>query len=151
MWITQVWGAIKGAMAGLFGGSTSGKSPIETVADIADNYKPGQVTQHNMEVESVKVGDESQKEARTFLPKKEGDSWFDTLVDGVNRLPRPLFAFWAFGELAGLIAPPQHLNTLNPVVLNIIWTVIGFYFGIRTITQDLPKLIESWKSMKENT
>ena len=141
-WIKAAWNAV-------FGGSTSGKSVAETVAETVDNYAPGQVTQHKMEVEDVKVGDESQQAARQFQATKMGTTWFDTLIDGLNRLPRPLFALWAFGELSGLLSVPPGLNTLHPIVLNIIWTIIGFYFGIRTISQDLPKMAEAWKILRE--
>lgn len=144
-WIKSAWAVVTGA----FGGSKSGKSIVETTADIVDNYKPGQVTQHKMQIEDVQVGDASQSAARNFQAQKMGDTWFDVLVDGLNRLPRPLFALWAFCELSGILPVPPGLNTMHPIVLNIIWTIIGFYFGVRTISQDLPKIIESWKAMRD--
>jgi hypothetical protein len=127
---------------GLFGGG-GGKGVVETVADIADNYNPGSVTQHKMEVETTQVEDASQASARGLVLATHEDS-FNAFVDGLNRLPRPLFAFWAFAVVAGVLPPPP-LNNVNPIVLNIIWTVIGFYFGVRTITQDVPKLIAAFK------
>ncbi len=142
-WVKAAWNAV-------FGGSTSGKSVAETVAETVDNYAPGQVTQHKMQVEDVKVGDESQAQARQFEPKASGLSdWWNLFIDGLNRLPRPLFALWAFGELSGLLAVPPGLNTLHPIVLNIIWTIIGFYFGIRTVSQDLPKMLDAYRLMRE--
>lgn len=144
-WLSSAWSAV----TGLFSGSSSGKSTVETVADIVDNYKPGEVTQHKMQLEDLKAGDESQSSARSFQAQKMGTSWFDTLIDGLNRLPRPLFALWAFGELTGIIPVPPGLNTMHPIVLNIIWTIIGFYFGVRTISQDLPKIIEAWQALRK--
>jgi len=144
MWLATAWSAV----TGLFSGSKSGKSTVETIADIADNYNPGEVTKHKMEVEDVKVGDDSQASARTFDPTAESTDWFNRLIDGLNRLPRPLFALWAFGELSGLLATPASLAMMNPVVANIIWTIIGFYFGVRTISQDLPKAVDSWLKIR---
>lgn len=144
-WVTAAWGAVKG----VFGGSSSGKSMVETTAEIADNYMPGEVTKHKMEIEEVKVGYDSQKSAREWeYTGSENSGIFNQLIDGLNRLPRPLFALWAFGILSGLIDTPASIAALNPVVANIIWTIIGFYFGIRTVSQDLPKAIDAWLKMR---
>ena len=140
-WIGTAWKAV-------FGGSTSGKSIAETAVDVVKDYNPGVIDQHNMAVEDVKVGDESQAEARKFDPAATGTDVFNRIVDGLNRLPRPLFAGWAFCELAGILDTPASLMSMNPIVLNIIWTIIGFYFGVRTISQDLPKAISAFYEIK---
>ena len=138
------------AITGLFtpGTATGGKSIVRETADIIDNYNPGEVTKHGMAIEDIKVGDASQAEARKYEPSTTGVDWFNKFVDGLNRLPRPLFSFWAFGQLTGLLATPASLMNMNPIVLNIIWTIIGFYFGVRTISQDLPKAIEAWYQIR---
>ena len=146
-WAMGVWKVAKGIFSS--GSATGGKSIVTETADIVDNYRPGEVTKHKMAVEDVKVGDESQSAARKYEPQVTGTDWFNRIVDGLNRLPRPLFTFWAFGELAGILPTPAHLNNVNPIVMNIIWTVIGFYFGVRTISQDLPKAVNAWYKIRE--
>ena len=135
-------GFIRGVLT-LFGlGSKGEKSIVDTVAEVVDNHKPGIVTQHKMDVEQTKVEDASQDSARKY-DTPSSDDLFNRIINGLNRLPRPLFALWAFGQLAGVLPVPTALLIAPPIVLNIIWTVIGFYFGIRTISSDLPHLIKA--------
>lgn len=129
-WLARLFG---------FGGETN---IVKQVTDVVDNYKPGKVTQHNMGIETTKVEDASQDSARKF-DAPVMDDIFNRIVNGLNRLPRPLFALWSFGVLVGIFPIPAVLSTAPVIVLNIIWTVIGFYFGIRTVSQDLPLLINS--------
>lgn len=129
-WLARLFG---------FGGNTN---IVKQVTDVVDNYKPGQVTKHKMDVETTKVEDASQDSARKF-DAPVMDDIFNRIVNGLNRLPRPLFALWSFGVLVGIFPIPAVLSTAPAIVLNIIWTVIGFYFGIRTVSQDLPALINS--------
>lgn len=129
-WLARLFG---------FGGETN---IVKQVTDVVDNYKPGQVTKHKMDVETTKVEDASQDSARKF-DAPVMDDIFNRIVNGLNRLPRPLFALWSFGVLVGIFPVPAVLSTAPAIVLNIIWTVIGFYFGIRTVSQDLPALINS--------
>ncbi len=129
-WLARLFG---------FGGETN---IVKQVTDVVDNYKPGQVTKHKMDVETTKVEDASQDSARKF-DAPVMDDIFNRIVNGLNRLPRPLFALWSFGVLVGIFPIPAVLSTAPVIVLNIIWTVIGFYFGIRTVSQDLPFLIKA--------
>ena len=130
---------------GLFGVGTNGTNVIKQVTDVVDNYKPGKVTTHNMDIETTKVEDASQDSARKFDAPAMDDT-FNGIVNGLNRLPRPLFALWSFGVLVGLFPIPSVLATAPALVLNIIWTVVGFFFGIRTISNDLPNLVKAFKS-----
>ena len=129
----------------LFGVGTGGTNVAGQVIDVVKDYKPGIVTTHNMDIETTKVEDASQDSARKF-DAPAMDDIFNRIVNGLNRLPRPLFALWSFGVLVGLFPVPSVLATAPPLVLNIIWTVVGFFFGIRTLSQDLPELIKKIRS-----
>jgi len=128
------------AVGKLFGG---GKGIIEQVSDVADKWKPGPVTQHKMAVEDAglaiadqQAGDASQASARAMtFPVHE--SWFDSLVDGISRMVRPVVTYWIVGGLAGFWELPK-LGDVDPVMMNIVWTVITFWFGSRTLFKDLP-------------
>jgi len=130
----------------LFGGS--GKGAIEQVGDIADNYMPGEVTKHKMNIEDLQAGDASQDSARNMQLPTHG-SWFDIIIDGINRLPRPIITFWVIGILFGWVKDPAYLTQLNPLALNIVWTVIAFWFGSRMIIKDIPSMIKMVRNLKK--
>jgi len=137
-WLSKVW-------KGLFG--SSDKGAIEQIGSIADNYLPGEVTKHKMSIEDMQAGDASQESARNMqLPTH--DTWFDVAVDGINRLPRPIITFWVISMLFGWVSPPMYFAMYPPLVLNIIWTVIGFWFGSRMIIKDIPAAFKLIKSLR---
>ncbi len=65
-------------------------------------------------------------------------SWFDRLVNGLNRLPRPLLAFGTLGLFVFAMFDPvsfaQRMVGLNAVPEPLWWllgAVVAFYFGAR--------------------
>lgn len=65
-------------------------------------------------------------------------TWFDGVVDGINRLPRPILAFSILGLFAFAMMDPvsfaarmQGLALIPQPLWWIIGTVIAFYFGAR--------------------
>lgn len=65
-------------------------------------------------------------------------SWFDSLVDGINRLPRPILAFSTLGLFAYAMKDPvsftarmQGLAHVPEPLWWIMGSVIAFYFGSR--------------------
>lgn len=131
----NILGAIGSAFKWVFGSTTNGQSPVKEVANIVSNYIPGSVDEHNMNIDTEKTDDASQSAARQ-MQFVSHDSWFDIIIDGWVRLIRPMFATWGFMVLTGIIDPPP-VGTLDPFVVKIIWTIIGFYFGVRTISKDM--------------
>ncbi len=64
--------------------------------------------------------------------------WFDRLVNGINRLPRPLLAFGTIGLFVYAMMDPvqfaQRMVGLNAVPEPLWWllgAVVAFYFGAR--------------------
>jgi len=127
----------------LFGGK-SDKGLVEQAADAVERFAPGQVKQAEMAIDALKAGDESQKNAQA-LHLVGHSTWFDVLIDGLNRLVRPLFSFWAFGVMAGIIGT-AHLADIPAAAWNIIWTIIGFWFGQRILFKELPAAIKEWRN-----
>ena len=121
---------------GLFSGGA-----IKTVSDTVDKWRPSPVTRNAMDLENQQAGDQSQESARA-MPLATHDTWFDVLVDGVNRLVRPVVTFWIIGGLAGFWTLPA-TGHIDPVMLNIGWTVIGFWFGSRALLKDLPAAVRA--------
>lgn len=136
---------VVGSLFGLGGD----KGIVEKVSDTAERWAPSEVKKHEMNIDKTKAEDASQASARAYEPKEATSKGvfildlFNTILDCLNRLPRPILALWATGLLIGIIPEPGHLNYLHPIIFNIVWTVVGFYFGIRTISQDLPQLIKT--------
>ena len=134
----MVWYKAVGSFVGkLFTGE---KGFIEQTSDVVDKWHPSKTTIHKMSMEDLKAGDNSQDSARKMVLVTH-DSWLDIIIDAWARLPRPAFATWAFGLLVGWWEQPVHINTLNPLLLNIIWTVVTFYFGARVIVKDIPAAV----------
>lgn len=74
--------------------------------------------------------------AAEFAPARIGR--FDRLVDGLNRLPRPMLAFGTLGLFAYAMADPAgfaiRMRSLEPVPEPLWWllgAIVGFYFGAR--------------------
>jgi len=70
------------------------------------------------------------------------NTWFDVIVDAAARLPRPIMAFWVMGLLFGWL-PPPHLENMDPHLLLWIEYIMGFYFGHRAMSRDIPMLVRS--------
>jgi hypothetical protein len=67
-----------------------------------------------------------------------GTGWFDLLVNGLNRLPRPLLAFGTLALFGYAMVDPQgfaaRMTGLNQVPEPLWWllgAIVGFYFGAR--------------------
>jgi hypothetical protein len=67
-----------------------------------------------------------------------GDTWFDRLVNGLNRMPRPMLAFGTLGLFTYAMVDPAGFQTrmvgLNQVPEPLWWllgAIVGFYFGAR--------------------
>jgi len=139
-------GWISALVTTLFGSSSNGKGVVGEVSDAVDRWYPSDATLHEQNIEDQQAGDESQRSAREMqLPYHE--SWFDILIDGLNRLVRPIITYWVIGGLIGLwVLPP--VGTVDPIVMNIVWTVVTFWFGSRMLFKDIPAIFRVYKSVK---
>lgn len=89
--------------------------------------------------------------ARTFAAPGTHGTRFDVLVDGLNRLPRPLIIFYVFGGIVGWW-PLADLSRVDPLWLLAGMAIMGFLFGGRLLTKDVPaavlQVIEAAMRMK---
>jgi hypothetical protein len=73
-------------------------------------------------------------------------TWWDSFVDGLNRLPRPVITFsimgtflWAFYDPTGFVGYMAAMEVV-PDELWVMWlTIVAFWFGGRLVSQDLRK------------
>lgn len=77
--------------------------------------------------------------AAEFAPR-ENRTWWDSFVDGLNRLPRPIMTFgtialfaWAVMDPAEFIGSMVALSAVPGMLWTIFLTIIGFWFGGRII------------------
>jgi hypothetical protein len=119
--ITTIFNAI-------FGG---GRNVIKETAEV---FRP------NAEASAQRSADYSQaalaQYAAEFQHARKG--WFDRLIDGLNRLPRPLMAFGVIGlVVSAMWAPIWFAERMQGIALipEPLWWLLGvivsFYFGAR--------------------
>lgn len=141
-------GGVSTLVTGLFGSSENGKGVVGQVSDAVDRWIPSDATQQKQSIERLQAGDASQASAREMILKSH-DSWFDVFIDAANRSVRPFFTYWALGILIDWWAAPD-IDNINPFILNVIWTIVGFWFGGRMLFKDLPKAMIAYQVAKVN-
>lgn len=118
-------------VVGFFTGET-GSKVVEKVADAADEAFHTQ--QERSEQDAKDTAD-----ARAYTAPSHG-SWFDVLIDGMNRLVRPGVTLWLIGGFIGWWPLPK-IETISEYWQNIFMLTITFWFGGRAILKDLPSAI----------
>ena len=114
---------------------SSGKV-IEKAADLADKA-------FHTEQEKVETDQKDLSDARA-MQLVSHSSWFDVLVDGLNRLIRPGITVWLVGGFVGLWKLPQH-SAIDPFWQNVFMLVLTFWFGGRALLKDLPAAIRAMR------
>ncbi len=106
----------------------------EAVARTAEVFTPN-ATQDMVLAERARAAALGQFAAEFAQPP---GGWFDRLVDGLNRLPRPALAFGTLGLFAyAMVAPEQFARRMAGLQLvpEPLWwllgAIVGFYFGAR--------------------
>jgi hypothetical protein len=127
-----MWGWLKSVGSWFSGG---GKT-VEKVTELIDEGI-------HTEQERSEQDASDTKDSRT-MQFASHESWFDVLVDGMNRLVRPAFAFWSFGVLVGWWG--EKIKEISPEAMNLILLIVTFYFGGRAILKDLPSVIKSLRA-----
>lgn len=124
--------SILSTVIGWFTGNSAVSGAVGKVADVVDK--------------AVYTGQEQAKDAvadansARALPMPSHGTWLDVLVDAINRLIRPSVTIWLCGGLAGFWPLPK-TGDVDPVILNVFWTVMGFWFGGRMLLKDLPAFL----------
>jgi len=121
-----------------FGTANTLANTAQTVSDIAGKWisNPG-----DREIEVNKVMQAVQSDvqsARTFGNALPGDTGFSAFADGVNKLIRPCLAVGVIGGLYGWWALPD-ITHLPEFYSTLGYAVVGFYFGVVSVVDDLPR------------
>lgn len=140
----------------------SGRNVIKQTAEVfRENAEAGAVRQSEEKSAAL-----NQFGAEFALPKA---GWFDRLIDGVNRLPRPAMALGTLGMfIAAMVDPLWFASRMQGIALvpEPLWWLLGvivsFYFGARhqfkgqiyrrTIAQtmaDAPKVVARIEALEK--
>ena len=120
-------------IAGLFTGNTGGKVIDQVDKAIYTEQERSETDQKDLQ------------EARgPVAPSHE--SWFDVLVDGANRLIRPVVTLWLMGGFIGWWKLPSP-GSVDPYWQTIFTIILTFWFGGRAILKDLPAAIRAIRSI----
>jgi hypothetical protein len=123
---------------------------IEKGADIVERWAPSAANKHEMAKEIDDIINDSVKSARTFAaPPGDNRTWFDSVVDGINRLIRPAVSIFLFGGITGFWELPK-VGEVDPIILTWTGTVFLFWFGGRALFKDLPGVIKYLRATKNS-
>ncbi|HSF64929.1 MAG TPA: holin family protein [Paracoccaceae bacterium] len=127
-----------GLTGGLIGRALGGPAAVTALGDaargVAEVFTPSATRR-------MELSAEAQMAALRQLGEEYGHpslGWFDRLVNGLNRLPRPMLAFGTLGLFVYAMVDPvqfaQRMVGLNAVPEPLWWllgAVVAFYFGAR--------------------
>lgn len=123
-----------GIVSNLFSGGNAVTALGTAARDIAEVFTPSATRQ-------IELSAEAQMAALRQLGAEYADpglGWFDRMVNGLNRLPRPMLAFGTLGLFVYAMVEPKSFGErmigLNLVPEPLWWllgAVVGFYFGAR--------------------
>lgn len=123
-----------GVIGKLIGGPAAVTALGDAARGVAEVFTPSATRQ-------MELSAEAQMAALRQLGLEYADpglGWFDRMVNGLNRLPRPLLAFGTLGLFIYAMVDPVSFGNrmvgLNMVPEPLWWllgAVVGFYFGAR--------------------
>ena len=123
-----------GVINNLFGGATAVTSLGTAVRGVAEVFTPSATKQ-------MELSAEAQMAALRQLGAEYADpglGWFDRMVNGLNRLPRPMLALGTLGlfifamvDPVGFGARMMGLSLVPEPLWWLLGAVVSFYFGAR--------------------
>ena len=120
------------------GTAKAGLDVANGIANIVERWKPGAAKNVEFVKELTTLVNDSYDSARRHdAPMLSGVRWADAAVNGVNRLIRPWVTITVIGSLFGYwnLPPPQ---SVAPEYWIMIQIILGFWFGGRLVTKDIP-------------
>ena len=123
-----------GLIGNLIGGPAAVTALGSAARDVAEVFTPSATRR-------MELSAEAQMAALSQLGAEYADpglGWFDRMVNGLNRLPRPMLAFGTLSLFVYAMIDPESFGArmvgLNLVPEPLWWllgAVVGFYFGAR--------------------
>lgn len=125
---------------GLIGGLVSGSGAVETLGRTAMNlsrvFRPDATEGQRLGHETRNAALDQMGDEFVIAPS----SWFDRMMNGINRLPRPMLAMgtlglfvYAMADPVGFAARMQGLAYVPEPLWWLLGAIVGFYFGAREL------------------
>ena len=123
-----------GVISNLLGGASAVTAIGTAAKDMAEVFTPSATRQMELSAEAQMAA------LRQFGAEytDPGLGWFDRIVNGLNRLPRPMLAFGTLGLFIYAMVDPENfgkrmvgLNLVPDPLWWLLGAVVGFYFGAR--------------------
>ncbi|MDD7971417.1 holin family protein [Roseinatronobacter alkalisoli] len=118
----------------LFGGAREARALGQTVTSVAEVFRPNATRAMELGHDAYKAAHASHTAEFQF----GRGGWFDSAVNGLNRLPRPLLALGTLALFVYAMADPDgfalRMLALSAVPEPLWWllgAVVAFYFGAR--------------------
>jgi hypothetical protein len=125
---------IRSLFGAIFGSARGAQALGEGVSKVAEVFRPNATRALELSADAYAAAHASH--LAEFQYGRAG--WFDTLVNGLNRLPRPLLALgtlalfiYAMADPAGFARRMQALATVPEPLWWLLGAVVAFYFGAR--------------------
>ena len=122
-----------------------GGKTVEKVTEVVDEAFH---TEEEKAVESAAATEVDQKDLASAraMQMVSHSTWFDALVDGLNRLVRPGITLWIIGGFMGFWPLPR-TDQISEYWQNVFWLIITFWFGGRALLKDLPAAIRMMRGL----
>ncbi|MCC1480027.1 holin family protein [Roseibaca sp. Y0-43] len=125
---------IRSLVGAIFGSAKGAQVIGDGVTKVAEVFRPNATRALELSADAYAAAHASH--LAEFQYGRAG--WFDTLVNGLNRLPRPLLALgtlalfiYAMADPAGFARRMQALATVPEPLWWLLGAVVAFYFGAR--------------------
>lgn len=137
-------------LGGIFGIGTVVKQGAEAVTSVWGTIKGDQrQIEEGRQARDTATHEEQMAVLQQFAAEFAGRThatWWDSLVDGLNRLPRPIITFSIIGIFLFAFWNPmqfvEYMQALQvvPDELWLMWlTILAFWFGGRLVSEDIRK------------
>jgi hypothetical protein len=127
-------GMIRSLFGAIFGSARGAQALGEGVTKVVEVFRPNATRALELSADAYAAAHASH--LAEFQYGRAG--WFDTLVNGLNRLPRPFLALgtlalfvYAMADPSGFARRMQALATVPEPLWWLLGAVVAFYFGAR--------------------
>lgn len=112
------------------------------VAEVVDKFVTTKGERLTLEAQDAAV-------VRGMLDKYVHGTWFDALVDGINRLVRPGITLYLCLGIDGRLVHLPDIDKIDPFWQTCFYLVLTFWFGGRMVLKDLPQAIMYFAKMRK--
>lgn len=123
---------------GLIDRALGGAQTVETIGDAAEGLSEVFIPNATRAMELAAEIHQATLETASAEFQYAGSGWFDQMINGLNRLPRPMLALGTLGLFVHAMADPSGFSArmvgLQEVPEPLWWllgAIVSFYFGAR--------------------